>query len=101
MIIYNVTTKVTWEINDAWLEWMRNDHIPQVLKTGCFFDSRILRLLEVDDDEGPTYAVQYHASGNDEYREYIEQHASGLRKHANEKWGNQIISFRSVMEVLH
>ena len=101
MIIYNVTTKVSWEINDVWLEWMKSEHIPQMLQTGCFFDSRILRLLEIDDDEGPTYAVQYHASGNDKYSEYLQQHAAVLRKHAHAKWGTQIISFRSVMEVLH
>ena len=101
MIIYNVTTKVSWEINEAWLEWMKSEHIPQMLQTGCFFDTRILRLLEIDDDDGPTYAVQYHSSGNDEYTKYMQQHAVVLKKHAHMKWGSKIISFRSVMEVLH
>ena len=101
MIIYNVTTKVNWEINDAWLEWLKKVHIPQMLETGCFMDSRIHRLLEIEEDEGPTYTVQYHASGNEEYRTYIQHHAAILRKHALEKWGNQTMSFRSVMEVLH
>ena len=101
MIIYNVTTKVNWEINDAWLEWMKKEHIPQMLDTGCFIDSSIHRLLEIEEDEGPTYAVQYRVPGNDEYHNYFQQHAAILRRHALEKWGNQIMSFRSVMEVLH
>jgi Domain of unknown function (DUF4286) len=101
MIIYNVTTKVNWAIHDEWLQWMRQEHIPQILETGCFYESRILRLLETDEEEGPTYAVQYHASKAEDYRAYIEHYAATFRQDAQEQWGDQIISFRSVMEVLH
>jgi Domain of unknown function (DUF4286) len=101
MIIYNVTTKVNWAIHDEWLQWMRQQHVPQILKTGCFFESRILRLLETDDEDGPTYAVQYHAFGVENYHTYIEHYAAAFRQDARELWGDQIISFRSVMEVLH
>ena len=59
MIVYNVTTKVSHFINDRWLQWMKEEHIPAIMATGLFHDYRICRLLEQDDQDGPTYSAQY------------------------------------------
>ena len=58
-----LTTKVanTASINHAWLQWLKEEHIPDIINTGCFTHATILQLLETDDSEGPTYAVQYFA----------------------------------------
>ena len=101
MIIYNVTIKVEAAIAKEWLQWMQEVHIPEVMQTGCFTDYKIVRLLEVDETEGPTYAIQYHAESKAIYNQYILKFASTLREKTNEKWGNRFIAFRSVMEVVH
>ena len=36
MIIYNITIKVEWSIAKDWLVWMQNEHICEIIKTGCF-----------------------------------------------------------------
>src|SRR3982751_1269114 len=96
-IIYNVTLKVDAQIADAWFEWMMREFIPKVLNTGCFFDYTILKLLDIDDAEGPTYAVQYHAESKADYNRFIELHSSKMQKLSFEKWGDSFIAFRSVM----
>ena len=101
MIIYNVTTKVDWSIHEAWVKWMQEIHIPEIMHTGCFTGNSLLRLLEVDESEGPTYAAQYHAHSKADYNRYIELHSSVLRQSAHHQWGNKIISFRSLMEVIN
>ena len=100
MIIYNVTIKVEAQIAEAWLSWLLNEHIPDVLQTNCFVDYKVVRLLEVDDSQGPTYATQYFAESKADYNRYIEIHAPKMCKLLNEKWGEQFIAFRSVMEVV-
>ena len=99
-VIYNVTTKVEPSIADAWLAWMLDQHIPAVMKTNCFVDYKVVRLLDVDDSEGPTYAVQYSAESKADYNRYIELFASRLSKSSFEKWSDRFISFGSVMEVV-
>lgn len=84
-----------------WLAWLKEEHIPDIIHTGCFTQATILRLLEVDDTEGPTYAVQYHAASRELYNQYIEQFSAEMRKKAITQWGDKCISFRSVMEVVH
>ena len=100
MIIYNVTTQVHWNIHDAWLAWMKLEHIPEVLATGLFTHHRLLRLIEVDETEGPTYAVQYFTSAKEKYEHYIADYAKELREKVLAKWGDQVFAFRSLMEVV-
>jgi hypothetical protein len=100
MLIYNVTVKVDWAIHDAWVTWMQQEHIPEVLATGCFNHSQFLRLLETDETEGPTYAAQYFAESKPDYNRYIEIHSAALRKKVSDKWGNQLIAFRSLMQIV-
>ena len=99
-LIYNVTNKVSHHIHKDWLTWMRHHHIPAVLATGCFFKAVLLRLKGVDDEEGPTYAIQYHATGEADYERYLSDFAAPLRQETLDKWGDQFMAFRTVMEVV-
>jgi hypothetical protein len=101
MIIYNVTIRVAGAIHTDWLHWLKNEHIPEVIQTGCFTHATILRLMEVDDTEGPTYAIQYFAESKGLYNNYTEHHATVLREKSFKKWGNQFIAFRSVLQVVN
>ena len=100
MIIYNVTIKVEMPIADDWLQWLLNNHIPDVMHTNCFAEYKVVRLLEVDDSEGPTYAIQYYAQSKSDYNRYIEMYACDMRQRSFEKWGERFVAFRSVMEVV-
>ena len=100
MIIYNVTTKVHAAIDSAWLQWQREVHIPEIMATGLFSGYQLLHLLEHDDTEGKTYAIQYKMASIELYQQYTSIHAALLRKKAVEKWGAAIISFHSVLEVI-
>lgn len=100
MFIYNVTIKVEAPIADEWLQWMKEEHIPEVMATGCFEDYRIVRLLETDDTEGPTYAIQYNALSKAIYNQYINKYADALRQKTYDRWGQRFIAFRSLMQVI-
>ncbi len=100
MLIYNVTTKIDWSIAAEWLKWMQEVHIPGVMGSGCFDKHQLMRLLEVDEEEGPTYATQYYAPSRFWYDEYINKHASHFRDEVANKWGNKFIAFRTLMELV-
>jgi hypothetical protein len=101
MIIYNVTIKIQNTIHQQWLIWLKDEHIPEILNTGCFTQSNVLQLLETDDSEGPTYAVQFHAESKAQYNRYLELFSGELRKKSYEKWGDQFIAFSSLMQVVN
>jgi len=101
MIVYNVTIKVDPSIANDWLTWLQEEHVVEVLETGCFTDAKIMKLLEVDDSEGPTFAIQYFAESRSQYELYIEKFASTMRQKSFDKWGNKFIAFRSLMQVVN
>ncbi len=100
MFIYNVTTKIFAGIESEWLLWLKNNHIPDIIATGCFTETKILKLLDAGDDDGPTYAVQYFAESKSLYNLYLEKHAPAMRQKAIDAWGNKFIAFRSFMQIV-
>jgi hypothetical protein len=101
MIVYNVTIKVDHTIATAWLSWLKEEHIPDLINTGCFTHANIFHLVEADDAEGITYAVQYHAESKALYNRYIEKFSEMMRKKGQDKWGNKFIAFRTLMQVVN
>jgi hypothetical protein len=100
MFIYNVTIMMDWRIHEAWLQWMQDIHIPEVLGTGCFEKHQLVRLIDVDETEGPTYAAQYFAATEADYKRYIEMYAPALRQGGLDKWGEKAVYFRSIMRIV-
>lgn len=100
MIIYNITIKVDWSIAEDWLQWMQSIHIPEVLATGCFDGHQLVRLLQVDEVEGPTYAAQYQTPALSKYDEYLQYYAPAFRKQLADKWGEKYLDFHTLMQVV-
>lgn len=100
MLLYNVTVKIDLAIHDEWLTWMRQEHIPKVMYTGTFQSYRICRLLEQDESDGITYALQYFCESYDKYRLYQEKYAPTLqREHAN-KFRSRFVAFRTLLKIV-
>ncbi|TAD95413.1 MAG: DUF4286 family protein [Bacteroidetes bacterium] len=101
MIIYNVTTSVDHAIDEKWLEWMRNSHIPEVMQTNMFTGYKFLKLLtDQEDSTGKTYAVQYFCDNLEKYQKYQRLYAPKLQADVKSKFGEQCLSFRTLLEVI-
>lgn len=100
MIVYNITVKPDPEISEAYLHWLKETHIPAIMATGCFSEFRICRMLDVEEGDGITLVVQYHAPDRSAYETYIEEYAPKLREDAIRTWGDRFLAFRSIMEIL-
>lgn len=98
MILYNVTITVDAEVEPQWLQWMQEVHIPDVLRTGCFEEARLLRLLHMDEPGQCTYAVQYRCRDLRDLARYEENYADRLRREHTEKFKDKFVAFRTVLE---
>ncbi len=98
MFVYNVSLKLEWEIVEAWLKWMREEHLQEVLDTGCFTEAKMFKLLDQDDSEGPTFIVQYTCNKKIDYLKYKTHFAPALQQKGAEKFEQKMVAFRSLME---
>jgi len=100
MILYNVTLNIDNAYHDEWLDWMRNKHVPNLMATGLFVKNSILRLLTEENNGGTTYAFQYFLRNLDDLEAYENVHAEALRAEVQERYGDKLVSFRTVLEVV-
>lgn len=98
MVLYNVTIKVEHDAVDEWLSWMKEEHMPELLKTGCFKDCKLFRLREIDEHDGITFSAQYYCSSMDDYNRYINDFAASMRGKGIDKFKDKFVAFRTVME---
>jgi len=101
MIVYNVTCNVENPMANEWLEWMKTVHIPEVMATGCFVENKILKLHNPEsDDEGINYAIQYTCDSIETLERYRSEFGPGLQAKTIEKYGNKVLAYRSVLEII-
>lgn len=100
MIIYNVTVNINHDVHDEWLQWMKEVHIPDVLNTGMFVESKMLRLLGDDDSGGTTYAIQYTLNTMQDYERYQKEFAPSLQKEVADKYKDKFVAFRTLLETV-
>jgi hypothetical protein len=101
MIVYNNTIKIDPFIEEAWLQWLLQEHIPEIMALGLFTEWKMFRLLEQDDTEGMTFVIQYFAPSLENYYLFTEEFAPALQRRSFDKWGDRFIAFRTIMEVVH
>ena len=101
MIIYNITMLVSWPIHDEWKKWLKNEYIPELLSTKLFSDYQVVRLMEVNEDEGPTYALQLYLTNADDFNTYRDKYLESFLNKEKSVWGDYATSFSSLMEVIN
>lgn len=99
MVLYNVTVNIDDDVEQDWINWMKNEHIPEVMQTGYFEEYRMMRMLsESADETGNTYAIQYMANTLAELETYLEKAAPKLQKQSIIRYGTKMAAFRTVLE---
>ncbi len=99
MILYNVTVSIDPQIENDWLAWMRATHIPDVMNTGCFLESRISR-VHGEEEGGRTYAISYVAQTQEDYDRYQSNHAAALQADHTKRYEGRFAAFRTMLTIL-
>ncbi len=101
MIIYNVTISIDKDVENHWLDWMKNNHIPDVMQTELFIDCKISRVLEEVLTGGHTYAIAYSCKNMNDYEKYHNNFASKLQTEHTNKFAGKFVAYRTLLEVVH
>ena len=99
MVLYNVTVSIDPNVHEDWLNWMRTSHIPDVLETGCFIESRISR-VHGEEEGGMTFAITYLAPSQELYDKYQEEFAAALQADHTNRYGGKFAAFRTTLSVI-
>ena len=99
MIVYSVTVNVEDEIQEDWIKWMKEVHIPDVMQTGLFTENRIFRIISHQPDEtGTSYNIQYSCPSMKDLHQYQAMHAPRLQKEHTDRYEGKFVAFRTLLE---
>jgi len=99
-IMYNVTVAIDPQIEQEWVRWMIDVHIPDVLKTGKFLSHSMQKVLGSEEEAGVTYAIQYIAVDMATFQSYQTEDATGLQAAHKAKYEGKYAAFRTLMQVV-
>ena len=100
MIIYNVTINIDSDVHLEWLEWMKGEHIPQVMATGMFLEYRFARVLSDEPTEGFTYSIQYLLKDIGDYEIYRTVYAPALQAETQKRYKDKFVAFRTILKMI-
>lgn len=98
MIIYSVSVKIDLDVHDEWLQWMKAEHIPEVLATKKFTTYKMLRILAQDETDGINYNIQYNANTMADYFDYLHEHSTVLQEKHLAKYPDKFVAFRTLLK---
>lgn len=99
-VVYCVTVSINRELVEDWLNWMRQVHIRDVLKTGCFTSHRLLELQTEDTQPQVQFLIQYDCESKEVLTEYWREHASAIQAEHTRRYGGQFHARRDVFRVI-
>jgi hypothetical protein len=100
MILYSVTVSLPDHLEREWLDWQREEHIPEVMATGYFSNHSLHRLLEPVIEAGfVTYNVLYTTDSLETLENYRREAGPALQQKHLARFGEEIFAIRSVMEI--
>ena len=99
MILYNVTVSIDPAIQDDWLQWMRETHIPDVMRTGMFLQAQINQVLS-EEDTGVTFAIQYTCESKEMLDQYQSVFAPALQAEHTQRYNGKFGAFRTLLQII-
>lgn len=100
MYIYNVTINIQEDAHEDWVEWMKTEHIPEMLNTGKFTKALMTRVMVQEEMGGMTYSVQYTTANKEMLQRYYDEDAALLRS-KTKAFEGKFVSFRTEMQVVN
>lgn len=94
--LYAVIVQMPLELEEDWTDWMRARHIPDVMATGMFVRSRLLR----DTAVAGRYTVLYEAASLEDYVRYKHEFAPALQAAHRERYDTKVTATRMELFVL-
>jgi hypothetical protein len=76
---------------------MRRVHVPDVLRTGCFFGCRLYKALETKNGDS-VYVLQYQCKVLEDYYRYRDDFAPALQKEHSDRYAGRFRACRQLLE---
>lgn len=99
MFVYSLTVSIVEPEAMNWMIWMRTEHLPAIMETGCFDEVSIKELVEPKPEQGmSTYNFQFKARTKEHIQDYMQTHAQRIHSKHDEKYKGRYMAFDTILK---
>jgi len=100
MLIFNTTYLVSDKAHEAWLTWVREQHIPFMLESTYFSLPQVARIITSAKQEGTSFSVQFHVPDMRTLKLWHKEYNLSFQENCSKQFGTEVIFFTTVLEVV-
>ena len=100
MNFYNITCVVENPEVERWLQWIKNEGIPNALKNSNFTNARIFRVW-VTDSEHTTFSVQFRAKNREDIARFHQHTELIFRQECHAIFKDSVLMFSTEIEEIN
>lgn len=98
MIIYSITYTVDSGLEQEWLTWIKETHIPRIMRSRRFTRYTLQQLIDPVEKDKKVFNLQFHAAQGDDLNKFLVEDAEIYLGAHDERFGEQVVTFDTVME---
>lgn len=100
MIIYNTTFAVSDKVYGAFLKWLKEKHLPQMLGSGYFEQPTVSRVLTDEEQDGSSISVQLRARDLTDISKWKEERGDLFEMEVSSLFSVEVLYFSTFMEII-
>ncbi len=100
MLIYNTTFHCELSCYEDFVTWLRTEYIAGAMKHKGVAEPRMARIYGEDDSNGRSISLQFNTRNLDTLSEWYNECGARLVQSLQEKFGNKVAGFSTIMEQL-
>lgn len=100
MITYQVEVTVPQDLVQQWLDYMTSHHIDDVVNTGMFVSSELVRVVDPSSDGHVVFRVRYSCESHEDLLRYRTEFAPGLMADHTRIFGDRVSAVRTVADLV-
>lgn len=100
MLIYNITFHVANSVENQWLNWIKNTQIPFLLQSGLLFDPQLTRILNDQQEDGKSYALQVKCNDMQLLTKWHNLYSADFQKNCTDAFRQDLLFFATVLEII-
>lgn len=100
MLIFNTTFLVSDALYESWMSWIKETHIPFVLQSGMFTKAQLAKVYSQESQDGTSYSLQFNVADLETLENWHLQYAKTFEENFAKKFGNEVVFFASILEII-
>jgi hypothetical protein len=98
MFLYNVTVGIDKDAEQEWLQWIKSEHIPEIMRTEMFVGHKLYKVLHDQSEESVSYSVQFFAQTINHITFYFENYAPTIQEKQRTRFKDKHVAFMTLLE---